>query len=392
MSPSAVMPSGPSPTGIVAATCGVPRRWRRPVLGLGVPWRWRSRSASRCARDRLLAVVAAAQHARGAERGDRERDHEQHRERDEQRDAAALGPARGTAAGLRLRRGPGLGRWRGGRGAARGRGRGAGRHRRARRRRVGRALRGLGGLAGRDGAGGRGRRLALQRRPRGAREVAGRGVALGRLLRHRGADHGVERGGHRRVERARGGRRIAEVRVHLRQLGVARERDAAGQRMEEDAAERVDVGARVGLLAADLLGGGEVRRADELPRAGDPAGGRRVLGQPEVGEVRVLLALLGDQHVRRLDVAVDQAAAVGGVERRADLPDDADRALRRQAAARRVDERAQVGALDEAHREVQHAVGLAGLVDRHDVGVVDRRRELRLRLEAVAEVDVVGQL
>ena len=107
------------------------------------------------------------------------------------------------------------------------------------------------------------------------------------------------------------------MRVHLRQLGVARERDAAGERVEEERAERVDVGARVGLLAADLLGGGEVGRADEVAGAGEAGGARggRVLRQAEVGQVGVLLALVGDQHVRRLDVAVDEAAAVRGVER-----------------------------------------------------------------------------
>ncbi len=251
---------------------------------------------------------------------------------------------------------------------------------------------GLGGLAGGDGAGLRRRGLVLQRGPRGARQVAGGGVALAGLLGHGGADDGVERGGDGRVERARGGRRVAQVGVHLRQLGVARERDAAGERVEEDAAERVDVGARVGLLAADLLRRGEVGGADELARAGEAAGGRGVLGEPEVGEVRVLLPLVGDQDVRRLDVAMDEPAPVRGVERGRDLPGDPHRALRRQPAVRAVDQRAQVGALDVAHRQVQHALVLARLVDGHDVRVVDRGRELRLRLEAVAEVEVVGEL
>ena len=104
------------------------------------------------------------------------------------------------------------------------------------------------------------------------------------------------------------------MRVHLRQLGVARERHAAGERVEEDGAQRVHVGAGVRVLAADLLGRREVRRADEVAGAGDAATRRRALGQPEVGEVRVLLLPLRDQDVRRLDVAVHEPAPVRGVE------------------------------------------------------------------------------
>ena len=55
-----------------------------------------------------------------------------------------------------------------------------------------------------------------------------------------------------------------------------------------------------------------------------------------------------EQHVGRLDVAVHQAARVGGVEGGADLPDDA-RGPQGVDASLRGDQRAQVGALDQAH-------------------------------------------
>ena len=56
------------------------------------------------------------------------------------------------------------------------------------------------------------------------------------------------------------------------------------------------------------------------------------------------------------------------------------------------DQLAQVGALDEAHRHVQRPVLLARVVDRDHVGVVERRGDLRLALEALAELGVLGQL
>src|SRR6185312_11878407 len=55
-------------------------------------------------------------------------------------------------------------------------------------------------------------------------------------------------------------------------------------------------------------------------------------------------------------------------------------------------QRAEVGPLDVAHRDVELAVRLAGLVDRDHVGVLDRRRHARLALEALPEPRVAGQL
>ncbi len=53
---------------------------------------------------------------------------------------------------------------------------------------------------------------------------------------------------------------------------------------------------------------------------------------------------------------------------------------------------AEVRAIDEAHRQEGRAVDLAGLVERDDVGVVDRGREVRLAVEAGPEVGVLRQL
>ena len=92
------------------------------------------------------------------------------------------------------------------------------------------------------------------------------------------------------------------------------------------------------------------------------------------------MAVAGDQDVRGLDVAVHEPAGVGGVERGADLGDHLRRALRRERR-----ERAQVVAVDEAHREVEQPVLLARLEHRQDVGVIDRGGQPRLGDEALAE-------
>ena len=93
--------------------------------------------------------------------------------------------------------------------------------------------------------------------------AAGR-VALGGLL--------GERLGQHLLEPRQDGRRLLEVGVERGGVGAAPERRLAGQALVEQAAERVDVGAAVDLLAADLLGGDVVGGAERL--------GRRRAGAP----------------------------------------------------------------------------------------------------------------
>ena len=72
------------------------------------------------------------------------------------------------------------------------------------------------------------------------------------------------------------------------------------------------------------------------------------------------------------------------VERRGHLPDDRQRTGRSKRALS-AQQRPQVGSLDVAHREIQDTVGVAGVVNRDDVGVLQRHRQLRLACEAFAE-------
>ena len=230
------------------------------------------------------------------------------------------------------------------------------------------------------------RRDALtDRGERRAAEVTGRGVTVRRVLGQRALDEsGVLR---RDVLRRRG---RVEVRPHGRGIAVAHERRVAGERVNEHAAERVHVGTGVDALAADLLRRGVAERADPRAAAAEPAVGaeRQLLGETEVGQVGVVL--LAEQDVRRFDVAMDEAMAVGGVERPAELRHDAGRPLGSEAPLG-ADERAQVGPVDVAHDDEQHAVVLARVVDGEDVGVLDRGGGLGLGHEALAKVRVVGE-
>ena len=79
---------------------------------------------------------------------------------------------------------------------------------------------------------------------------------------------------------------------------------------------------------------------------------------------------------------------MGGLERLRDLGHERDRAVGRKRSLFK--HGAEIAAFDEAHGEKEDAIGLARLVDRKDIRVVDRGGDPRLALEALAEA-VVSQ-
>ncbi len=129
-------------------------------------------------------------------------------------------------------------------------------------------------------------------------------TALSFDLRERAADHSVERLGQLGPQLAHRGAASCSC-ACMTATSVSRSNGfLPGERLEEQAAERVDVGGRPDRLAADLLGRRIVERADEEAGARE-ASRAGALRDPEVREVDAP-GLFLDQHVRRLDVAMHE--------------------------------------------------------------------------------------
>ena len=190
------------------------------------------------------------------------------------------------------------------------------------------------------------------------------------------------------------GRRGGDLGPHDRDRLVPDERWLAGEHGVCGAGQRVLVSAPIYRPGFDLLGRDVVQGAQELAGRGQRADGQGPLAQPEVGEVRVAGVVSPargiQQDVARLDVPVDQAVRMRRLQGRGDLGDDVT-GPRRGHRPRRLDEGLHVRPLHEAHRDEQHPVGLAGLEDRDDVGMVDRGRGARFPDEPLPERLVPGQ-
>ncbi len=172
-------------------------------------------------------------------------------------------------------------------------------------------------------------------------------------------------------------------------IGLAEERHPAGQALVEHQPERVQVGTAVELAAAHLLGREVLRRAHHHVVAGQVlAGGVESLGDPEVGEHHTPVG--GDEDVARLDVAVDEAGTVGGIECGGDARADVDRQLRAQPRLD-VEELAQALAVDELHDDGLAPAVLEHVVHGDDVRVGEAGDGDRLAAEALGDDRVGGQ-
>ena len=170
--------------------------------------------------------------------------------------------------------------------------------------------------------------------------------------------------------------------AHHRQV-LPLERLVAGEHLVEDDAEREEVRPVVDLLALDLLRRHVVRRAEELPLLGEVRAVEP--GDAEVGDLHP--PFLGDQDVRRLDVAVHHPVGVGVVEGVPHLGDDVEHAGQRQRLLP-LEHQLQVGAAHVLHGDEGEPLvgGLDHVMDGDDVGMGQDARALRLPHEADAEL------
>ncbi len=177
-----------------------------------------------------------------------------------------------------------------------------------------------------------------------------------------------------------------------RGLRLLREQRAPGEHLVGERPEREDVRRRAHLRVAGhvLLG----RRVADRHR--DHAGVRGVVLHPDDAEVGDLGDLLArgarDEHVGRLEVAVDQALGVDVAERAGDVAEDAARTLRREPLAglaeRAMDAVVQRGAVRSAVDVLEDEVADGDDVVVEDVGG-DPLGDLHLDLALVEEADDV---
>ena len=232
----------------------------------------------------------------------------------------------------------------------------------------------------------------------------------GGILRQHALQHHHQTAGHPRTEEANIGRlflHVLENPLRRRTLG---EHAVAGQHKIQRAAQRVDIAPDVGGAAvAGLLGCHVIDRADRGAERGQAGHvidrtllglqlgvGQFLLadgpGEAEVGELEVRLPILvREEKVGGLDVAVDNALAMGVAKGPRRL--DGDRArLVGQELAFAVDVLVQVGALDILHRQEKGAVDLREFVDRDDVLVVEAGRAAGLAPKAFDHARLEGEV
>ena len=157
---------------------------------------------------------------------------------------------------------------------------------------------------------------------------------------------------------------------------VVTERPGARQHFIQDAAEGPDIRARIGAIAARLLRahvGGRARHGVSVVRH---AVGRHRQSKVEHSH----RAGGGELDVGRLEIAVNDAFLVRGLERLGDLTRDLERCAERQRAARET--LRQRRAVDELHHDGVHARCDFESVNRRDVRMVQSGEHASFALQA----------
>ncbi len=166
----------------------------------------------------------------------------------------------------------------------------------------------------------------------------------------------------------------------------------------ENRAQGEDVRPLVHHLSLELFGGHVRRRTEDLPVRGQKIGFEkgieadrlrllpRNLGEAEIQDFE--LALVRHHDVAGLEVAVGDAALMGGAHRICDGDGEVQEPPGLETLIR--DHLRQGRALDVFHGEKRDAVRFLDRVDRDDVGVVERRNSLGLAAEPFESLGIGG--
>jgi hypothetical protein len=210
----------------------------------------------------------------------------------------------------------------------------------------------------------------LHRRPQGRDEAGGGVVSVVRLR----SEHLHERIADRRrdcaVERVQPRVGLLEPLGDHRLRRLPLERGHTTEHLVQHTPEAVQVATAVDVLGTyDLLGTHVLGRPDgdaSLSEARTPgrADGSR---DPEIGDHGVTI---GQQDVGRLDITVDNVLTVRVAQGTADFPYDVQGFAQRQRALPR-NASPEGLPLHVRHDVVQQSVGITGIVQRNDVGVVE---------------------
>ncbi len=169
---------------------------------------------------------------------------------------------------------------------------------------------------------------------------------------------------------------------------VAGERRAAGQRLEQDAAEREHVGARPDVaIAARLLRRHVAGRADHHAGSRREPIATRNARDPEVEHFDLFEPCARQEDVARLDVSVNDAERVRGAERFGDSPRQLDRLGRGHAEPQPM---RQALAVEPFHREPQLAVRDAVGDVANDAGMAELSEHADLARESIEVNDRIG--
>jgi len=159
---------------------------------------------------------------------------------------------------------------------------------------------------------------------------------------------------------------------------------AAGEALEEKAAERKQIASPVQRLLLNLFGGHIRRRADNRVRLRQARHRRvrrhTVRGRQNLGDAKVQelgLTLWSQHHILRLQIAMDDAAAVSGGQRVGDLAAHPHRVGDRELATAQTCRQGFARHVLHDHVRLARRIG-TDVVDRTDAGVIERSYSLRL--------------